>query len=212
MNPNSLDVCLRRNQAATYLLFFWISSTRAATWPSMNSSFSFFLAWIFCSLQMRSTRTALSGASSVLALWSFCPWGKICTLSPLEASSDAYQPNQKKTVIAQKWLNIAKLNWIALQQNRRHHQYTVWLGNVSWCIGTCICYYNSRTLWFYLFHIHCYIPPYSRTKYNTIRKHHNMYTIKPPFYHSDYSQTMLNMWVWIQATCTGCSNNIKVKW
>ena len=62
----------------------------------MNSSFSFFLAWIFCSLQMRSTRTALSGASSVLALWSFCPWGKICTLSPLEASSDAYQPNRKK--------------------------------------------------------------------------------------------------------------------
>ena len=186
MNPNSLDVCLRRNQAATYLLFFWISSTRAATWPSMNSSFSFFLAWIFCSLQMRSTRTALSGASSVLALWSFCPWGKICTLSPLEASSDAYQPNQKKAVIAQKRLNIAKLNSIALQLNRRHHQYTVWLGSVSWCIGTCICYYNCRTLWFYLFHIHCYIPPYSRTKYNTIRKHHNMYTIKPTFYHSDY--------------------------
>lgn len=88
VNPDSSDV-------DTYLLFFWISSTRAATWPSMNSSFSFFLAWIFCSLQMRSTRTALSGTSSVLALWSFCPWGKICTLSPLGASSEACQSNKK---------------------------------------------------------------------------------------------------------------------
>ena len=76
-----------------YLLFFCISSTRADTWPSMNSSFSFFLACIFCSLQMRSTSTALLGSSSVLTLCSFWLCGKICTLSPLEASYDACEAN-----------------------------------------------------------------------------------------------------------------------
>ena len=76
-----------------YLLFFCISSTRADTWPSMNSSFSFFLACIFCSLQMRSTSTALLGSSSVLALCSLWLCGKICTLSSLEASYDACEAN-----------------------------------------------------------------------------------------------------------------------
>ena len=59
----------------------------------MNSNFSFFLACIFCSLQMRSTSTALLGSSSVLTLCSFWLCGKICTLSPLDASYDACEAN-----------------------------------------------------------------------------------------------------------------------
>lgn len=122
----------------------------------MNSSFSFFLAWIFCSLQMRSTRTALSGASSAFALWSFCPWGKICTLSPVEDSSEACQSNSKKQLqpSTKKLRYHSKQNYdkrnqigLCLKMIERHHLNSNYLEIAAYSIKFARTHFRPEWRW-----------------------------------------------------------------